>query len=173
MALVFAYGSNLCREQMLARAPSACVVAVASLSGHALRWHKVGRDGSGKCDAYFTGEEADVVHGVVYEVETADKRALDRFEGLGEHYSEKVVCIRSAEGKRIDAVVYVALAHRIDAHARPWTWYRAHVVTGARQHGLPPDCVARFEEVEAAEDPDRDRHARETAGREGRGIPVR
>ena len=49
--LYFAYGSNLSSARMAARVPSARVVARAQLPGHALRFHKVGRDGSAKCDA--------------------------------------------------------------------------------------------------------------------------
>lgn len=194
MPLVFAYGSNLCVQRMLARAPSARVVAVASLAGHALRWHKAGRDGSGKCDAFFTGNDDDVVHGVVYDLTQADKRALDRFEGLGEHYGEKLAQLVAAPGGgfrrdgetqdgndarervvagALEATVYVALPGRVDANARPWTWYRDHVLTGARQHGLPAHYVARIEAVEAAEDPDRRRHRRETLEREAGPQPRR
>lgn len=168
MARVLAYGSNLCVERMLARAPSARVVATATLSGHALRWHKAGRDGSGKCDAFFTGRDADVVHGVVYEMDGKDKLVLDAFEGLGDHYTEKTVRARTADGGEIEATVYVALPSRIVAAAKPWTWYREHVATGARQHGLPAGYIAGIDAVDAAEDPDRGRHERETAEREGR-----
>ena len=177
-ACVFAYGSNLCMARMLARVPSARVVGVATLAGHDLRWHKAGRDGSGKCDAFFTGNDDDVVHGDVYAMTESGKRALDRFEGLGEHYAQKAVRVRLAErdagsnrdagpARWADAAVYVALAHRIDAGAKPWSWYKAHVVTGARQHGLPPAWIAKLEAVQAREDPDRERHDRETAQREG------
>lgn len=165
MALVFAYGSNLCVERMIARAPSARVVAVASLAGHDLRWHKAGLDGSGKCDAFFTGSDGDVVHGVVYEMTADDKRVLDAFEGLGEHYGEKTVTVATAEGTEMDAVVYVALPARIRLGLpgpRPWSWYKAHVLAGARQHGLPDGYIARIEAVVAEEDPDRRRHERET-----------
>lgn len=160
---VFAYGSNLCVARMLARAPGARVLATGRISGHALRWHKKGRDGSGKCDAVETGAGADEVWGAVYEMTEADKRALDRFEGLGEHYFEKTVVVRTGDGREIDAGVYVASPRWIDDGARPWRWYLEHVLAGAREHGLPPPYVAALERVPADDDPDRARHARESA----------
>lgn len=162
-ARVFAYGSNLCVERMLARAPGAVVVAAGVLDGHALRWHKRGRDGSGKCDALATGLAADAVHGVVYALTAEDKAALDGVEGLGVHYFEKPVRIRGGQGRELDALVYVANPARIDERAIPWTWYRDFVVTGARQHGLPGRYVDALERVFAARDPDAAREFRETA----------
>ena len=80
---VLAYGSNLLLARMRGRAPSAEPVTTVRLPGYALRFHKRGRDGSGKADAFFTGRGQDVVCGVVYELSPADKVALDLAEGLG------------------------------------------------------------------------------------------
>lgn len=160
---VFAYGSNLCVARMLARAPRARVLATGRIGGHALRWHKKGRDGSGKCDAIETGDETDEVWGAVYEMPAADKRALDGFEGLGEHYFEKSVLVHARDGRGIGARMYVASPRWIDEGAKPWRWYLGHVLAGAREHGLPPDYVSMLERVPCDEDPDRARHARETA----------
>src|SRR4051812_40930059 len=98
MIRVFSYGSNLCIERLRARTPSAVVVAVGTLPGHVLRWHKRSRDGSGKCNAYATGREDDIVWGVVYELTPADKLVLDVCEGLGEDYFEKSVEVRTQTG---------------------------------------------------------------------------
>lgn len=161
MVRVFAYGSNLCVERLRARVPDAAVLAVATLAGHALRWHKAGRDGSAKCDAVATGDDADVVWGVVYEVTPRGKAALDRFEGLGVEYFEKSVVVRARDGRPVDAVVYVANPARLDAAMRPYDWYRGFVVAGARQHGFPADYVAALEAVVFREDTDAARRARE------------
>ena len=142
---VFAYGSNLCLERIAERAPSARAVAVGVLAGHSLRWHKRGRDGSGKCDAFATGDPHDLVHGVVYEMTGADKAALDRVEGLDVHYFEKPVTIQQKEGGFLDAVTYVANPLRIDAALLPTREYKTWVTTGARQHDLPPAWIATLE----------------------------
>ena len=136
MVKVFSYGSNLCIERLHARTPSARVAMVGTLAGHSLRWHKKARDGSGKCNAFATGEDRDAVWGVVYELTPDDKRALDKCEGLGEHYFEKMVCVRTADGVELQAIAYVANPKLLDDTLRPYGWYKSFVTTGALQHGL-------------------------------------
>ncbi len=162
MVRVFAYGSNLCVERLHARTPSARVLAVGTLAGHSLRWHKRCADGSGKCNAFATGAESDLVWGVVYELTVADKLVLDRFEGLGEDYFEKVVRVRTPQGEEIEAIAYVANPVKIDDTVHPFRWYKGFVTTGAAQHGLPDAYRAALETVEAREDFNREREERET-----------
>jgi gamma-glutamylcyclotransferase len=50
----FAYGSNMSLSRLRERVPSAEAVGCFSLNGHDLRFHKLSKDGSGKCDAFFT-----------------------------------------------------------------------------------------------------------------------
>jgi gamma-glutamylcyclotransferase (GGCT)/AIG2-like uncharacterized protein YtfP len=163
MAHVFAYGSNLCIQRLQARTPSARVVAVASLAGHALRWHKKSADGSGKCNVVATGSDADLVWGVVYELTPADKLMLDGFEGLGTHYFEKPVAVGTRDGELRSAIAYVANPRLVDDTLRPFLWYKSFVTTGARQHGLPSDYRAMLEAVEARDDANAERNARESA----------
>lgn len=73
----FSYGSNMSLPRLRARAPSAQFVAVARLPGQLLKFHKVGKDGTGKCDALFTGNRSDRVLGVVYDIAVTDKARLD------------------------------------------------------------------------------------------------
>jgi hypothetical protein len=47
----------------------------------------------------------------------------------------------------------------IDHSLRPYSWYRALVVAGAREHRIPEDYIALLETVATQEDPDRTRHA--------------
>lgn len=54
MIYYFAYGSNMLTERLIARTPSARPVGTSLLPGHRLTFHKRGRDGSGKCDAFET-----------------------------------------------------------------------------------------------------------------------
>ena len=96
MPCVFAYGSNLTLARIEERVGAVAIVSVGKLERHALRFHKIGRDGSGKADAYATGRDDDAVWGVVYELSTAAKRRLDRVEGLGAEYLEAEVAISAA-----------------------------------------------------------------------------
>lgn len=140
----FAYGSNMATSRLRQRAPSATPVAIGHLPGHVLRWHKLGRDGSGKCDACAAGvSPEDAVWGVLFDIDRAEKRQLDAAEGLGIGYDERVVHVQTDAGKRC-AVTYQAKPERIDPTLRPREWYKAYVLAGAREHGLPAAYVAQL-----------------------------
>lgn len=157
----FAYGSNMSSARLKARVGSARVVSVATLSGHALRFHKSGQDGSAKCDAFATADANDAVIGVLFELDTADKVTLDRYEGLGAGYDDKRVVVRTPDGDMHVAVTYAAT--QIDPTLTPYEWYVAHVLRGAREHGLPAEYLARIAAVTTRADPDRARNGREVS----------
>ena len=83
----FAYGSNLLTRRLRARVPSARPLGPALLKGHRLAWHKISRDGSGKCD--ITPDPGGTVWGVVFEIDPQKKCGLDRTEALGFGYDVK------------------------------------------------------------------------------------
>jgi gamma-glutamylcyclotransferase len=148
----FAYDSNMLTVRLCERVPSATAIGIGQLKGHALRWDKRSwRDGSGKCDAEFTGQQSDVVWGVIFELDPEEKPALDKAEGLGAGYMEKTVNILT-EAEPITAVTYFATDK--DASLRPYHWYKALVIAGAREHGLPPSYRSRLELVVTVSDPD-------------------
>lgn len=156
---VFAYGSNLAVARIEERVGPVVVIASGRLDGHALRFHKAGRDGSGKADAFATGNPADLVCGVVYEMSVEAKRKLDRFEGLGIDYLEKDVTIATAAGD-LASTLYHAHPARIDPSVLPFDWYLRLVVDGARHHGLPEAYVERIAAHASRVDPDRARAKR-------------
>lgn len=157
----FAYGSNMSTRRLCERVPSARVIGVGVLKGHKLCWHKVSKkDGSGKCDAALTDAAGSEIHGVLYEIALAEKSKLDRAEGLGAGYDEKDVVVE-CQGRPLTARMYYAT--NTDPSLKPWSWYKAHVMAGAREHGLPAAYVAVIEGTEAAQDPDATRHAKQMA----------
>lgn len=149
--LNFAYGSNMLTQRLQARSPSARPVTVAVLRGHELRWHKLSQDGSGKCDIVRSARPSAQVIGVVHEILLVDKPALDAAEGLGHGYDERQVIVESRSGP-LQAWAYVATA--IDPAAVPYTWYKALVLAGARQHRFPAPYLRRLESVPARDDAD-------------------
>lgn len=159
---VFAYGSNLCRERLRARVPSARRWAIGCVFGRTLAFHKRGRDGSAKADAAFTGHANDSVWGVVYQVAASEKPLLDRYESLGVGYDEVEVPVATAAGVCY-ARMYVARPEAIVTSLRPFSWYRDFVVHGAVEHGLPGRYLRRLCRVTAEADPDRSRHASNAA----------
>ncbi|MCK5640712.1 MAG: gamma-glutamylcyclotransferase [Gammaproteobacteria bacterium] len=149
----FAYGSNLHLQRLLERVSSARTHFVASLKAYDLRFHKLGQDGSGKANAFYTGEESDVLHGVVYKIHREHKPLLDRFEG---GYETHQVEVHDGE-QSIDAFIYIAPAHPLDDTLVPYHWYQAYVTVGAEQHQLCPHYIERLKSHPAMPDPDSDR----------------
>lgn len=147
--LNFAYGSNMLAGRLRERVPSARLVATACLAGHTLRWHKVSKDGSGKCDATVDDSPDACVWGVVYEIALPEKPKLDEAEGLGNGYEERTVRVETRDGS-MEAHLYYAT--NIDGVALPYDWYKALVVAGARQNGLPADYIAVLESAPSKPD---------------------
>src|SRR2546429_187809 len=106
--LYFAYGSNMCTGRLRLRVPSANPVLIAKLLNHSLRFHKRSDDRSGKCDACFTGEPADVVWGVIFQMDPADKPHLDAHEGLGHGYVEKLITVADLDRNPHRIFMYTA-----------------------------------------------------------------
>lgn len=158
--LYFAYGSNMHTGRLRARVRSANALRSARLTNHSLRFHKRSyKDGSGKGDAYFTGNPDDIVWGVIFELDDEDKPALDRHEGLGFGYNEQEVTVTDIEGNQQRLVMYVAAETYINPNLQPYTWYKNFVVEGARQHALPADYINHIEAISAIDDPDNQRDA--------------
>jgi gamma-glutamylcyclotransferase len=141
----FAYSSNMLTARLRERVPSASAIGIGQLVGHALSWDKHSwQDGSGKCDAEATSGNDDVVWGVLFELDPEDKPALDKAEGVGAGYLEKTVNVLTEAGP-VTAVTYCATDK--DAALRPYHWYKALVIAGAREHGLPASYRNRLELV--------------------------
>jgi len=163
--LYFAYGSNMCTGRLRRRVPSAKFVSIAKLAGHSFRFHKRSTDGSGKGDAFATGNILDVVWGVIFELDEGQKSTLDEAEGLGAGYEEKAASVLDESGQEHDVVLYVADTNSIDNTLRPYSWYKRFVIDGARQHKLPreyADLVAAMPDLEDL-DPGRDQRNRSIA----------
>lgn len=137
----------MCSARLRQRAPSARAVATGRLPNYVLRWHKLGRDGSGKCNAAYRGGDSSVLWGVLFDIPCAEKHLLDRAEGLGIGYDEREVEVVVETGTR-RALTYVARPSHIDDSLRPHVWYKDYVLRGAREHGLPEAVVAALATVE-------------------------
>lgn len=144
------------------RVPSAERVGMFTLGEHSLRFHKVSKkDGSGKCDALFTGNSVDYVIGALFEISDNEKVALDKAEGLGFGYQEKRVTVSDAQGNSLEAVSYYAT--NTDPSLLPYSWYLQHVINGAKETGVPAGYLDVLLAIKSQEDPDRERDARERA----------
>lgn len=160
--LYFAYGSNLCLRRMRGRVPSAKRIGTALLPGHALRWHKRGADGSGKCTIAIAPKDPVGVHGILYRLPANEKSQLDLTEGLGRGYDEASVTVETPAGLR-EATTYMAAHSHIDDSLMPYSWYRDLVIEGASEAGISDDYVLRLATVRTQPDPDAGREAHNRA----------
>jgi gamma-glutamylcyclotransferase len=153
----------MCSGRLRDRVPCE-FVAVATLAGYQLRFHKLSKkDGSSKGDAFRTGVATDLVCGVVYDIPASKMQALDAFEGLGYGYEASEVIVTLQSGEKLRAYTYVAGPKYIREGLAPYSWYKAYVHAGAIEHRLPREYIAEvIEPVVAKADPDNERHAEET-----------
>lgn len=161
----FAYGSNMSSARLRFRVPGAQAIGAATLAGHRLCFHKRSdKDGSGKCDAHFTGADNDQVIGVLFSIPETQLEDLHRHEGRGHGYNDHMVRIVTEEGGESEALTYRAAASHIVPSLTPFSWYWDFVASGAREHGLPESYIKTFiESIDRPEDPSRTRDAEERA----------
>lgn len=154
----FSYGSNMSIKRIKKRVPSAKILGITTLKKHKLLFHKISKDGSGKCDAFFTNSKKDIVVGVLYDITKEDKKSLDKAEGLGFGYDEKQVELYIND-KKISAVTYIATKY--NDMLKPYDWYKKHVLTGANDAGLPVSYIKEIKEIKSIKDMDIERKKRE------------
>lgn len=142
--LYFAYGSNLLAERLTARCPSAEPVGLASVSGRRLAFQSKSFDGSGKA-TLVEGTAEDVVHGRLYEIDLDERAALDRVEGADRtppvYIRHDDFTVTREDGSEATGVS-VYLAREATDPLAPWDWYRALIIAGGMQAGLPAADVA-------------------------------
>lgn len=160
--LYFAYGSNMLTRRLTApkRAPTAARLATAFAAGYRLTFDKVSSDGSGKCDIEETGNPDDRVYGVLFRVAFDEADRLDAAEGLGKGYRKGEIHVMTDDGM-LPAVAYFAT--KKDAALLPYDWYKAYVVEGAIEQGLPADYIEALKAVPSKPDPDAARRTRREA----------
>jgi gamma-glutamylcyclotransferase len=151
----FAYGSNMLDERLRApkRVPDAVLIGVALIQGYALRFHKKSNDGSGKCNMFQTGSQADVVYGVLFDVPQKQLKSLDEAEGYGQGYHHEPVKVRLSDGNHLCAITFIADDNTIDDSRTPYDWYHELVVAGAEQHKMPRDYISAIKAIRSVPDP--------------------
>ncbi|MBI4461587.1 MAG: gamma-glutamylcyclotransferase [Acidobacteria bacterium] len=142
----FAYGSNMFHQQVKQRAGKPKEEKSARLEGYGLNFDKIARGGTGTANISLAPGK--VVWGVLYRLTEQQLKALDRFEGVPEHYRRSEVSVVDGEGKKIAAQVY--LARKVRKGLKPDRQYLQRIVQGAEEHNLPADYIAQLRALEAA-----------------------
>lgn len=147
--LYFAYGSNMFTKRLKERTPSAEKFGIGIVCGRRLTWDKISKDGSGKCDIEPTDDPSNCVWGVLFIINLSEKSNLDKAEGAGKGYKEESIQVKIA-GDSYNAITYVATEKA--ETIRPYHWYKAYVVSGAIEHGLPVTYIEWLRTAESLQD---------------------
>ena len=145
--LYFAYGSNLHPDWLSKRVGMVETVSSACLQNWKLYFHKLGTDGSAKCNIIKTGSPNDWVHGVIYQVNPVKKPELDKAEG---GYTSVFLNIAGFN----NILLYLAEENRIVEDVLPYSWYHDIVIAGAKYHQLSRKYLAYIESFQSITDPD-------------------
>ena len=168
--LYFAYGSNMSERRLRAknRAPSAQVVGTGILKDYCLTFRKLSKDGSGKCTVECC--ESGKVYGGLFKINANEECKLDKAEGAcGNGGYKKVTrkieiwdskCKECKGGDPVcNVTTYQATQVSIDRKLKPYTWYKKHVLVGAKEANLPQYYINCLEKVPADKDPCKKREA--------------
>lgn len=159
----FAYGSNMLTQWLRTRCPSARRIGKAEAADFELEFSKKSVDCSGKATLKCAPEGGHKAYGVLYAIEQCDQMALDKAEGVGKGYGrcDDFVVKPFDSVKFVEATCY--LATRFETGLRPYDWYLALIVAGARQHGLDSEYIAHLSRVSYKEDGEVYRQSRRRA----------
>jgi len=131
-----AYGSNLHPLRLQRRlGPVECLGAV-RLPGRRLCFHKLGEDGSGKCN--LVADPPTTAWGVVFRTGPGQRTLLDDFEGEGYRVETWPVMLGA---RRLECFTYIGETGWLDDNLQPLCWYRDLVWHGARHAGFPGSYV--------------------------------
>jgi len=157
----FAYGSNMSSKRLQARVPSAQFVALARLPGYQLTFRKFGSDGSSKCTIEPVPTRDINTVGVIYRIPAEQRYTLDRIEGNGFGYESQTVQVVTQDERKLDAFVYIG--NDLVEEALPYSWYKQHVLIGAREHGIVDAYIDKICAVPSIDDPNEQRQRQELA----------
>ena len=142
----FAYGSNMNRAQMLARAGKILEEQNASLVNYEVRFNKKVRGGTAGANIQMS--HGKTVHGVLYKIEEGAFRSLDRYEGVPEHYRRIEVQVLPEGGQPVPAQIYIA--SKVEKGLRPSPTYLQAILDGAGEHNLPASYIGEIKTAAGA-----------------------
>lgn len=133
----FAYGANMNHEKMRSRSPGSQFLGRAKLDSYQFVYNgksKVRGGGVGN----IVPKKGSVVWGGLYEITQEDLVALDEFEWYPNYYQRKNFVVKDDLGKAFEAMAYY---REVEKPNPPYESYRAEVLQGAKDCGLPEDYI--------------------------------
>lgn|SRR5487761_573080 len=133
MRTYFAYGSNMCVEQMARRCPNARLIGPAVLENYRFQIVRAGY-------ASIVPRPRQHTSGILWRITVGNRRRLDAYEQI-EHalYRLLHVPVRRADGSPCIALTYIATDLK---PGRPRPGYIEVIVRAAQRLGFPPAAIA-------------------------------
>lgn len=131
--IYFAYGSNMLESRLKDRVPSAVPIGIGTLKDMKVLMNKRSVDGSAK--ANLVDSPGDVVYGVLYRINAAERPDLDKAEGG--YYCQSIEVLLAEN--IVEAFVYIS--QKLTGEPVAYDWYRDLIMKGARENGLPEDYI--------------------------------
>lgn len=137
--IYFAYGSNMDRERIRKRCPSATILGLGILEEYKLVFNTVGNKAEGKGGgiANIIPSPGHVVYGVLYRIPKKELERLNNIE-IEMNYEVKVLKIRMHNFETIRAVIYVG-NNSMESKYSPTKEYKNFIVKGMRENQFPVD----------------------------------
>lgn len=158
--LYFAYGSNMLTSRLKRRCPSATFVGVGIAQARKIEFSKPSTDKSGKATLAIVDNESQNVLGVIFRIVNDELDALDKAEGNRYERKNLLVC-GITDGEVFEAVTY--LATELNSALKPFDWYLALIIAGAREHRLNGEYLEMISRSEFISDVCYDRKSRAAA----------
>lgn len=147
--LYFAYGSNMKKDRMTERVPSAKAVGIGRLIDKKLAFNKIStKDGTGKTN--IVAANGSIVLGVLFEVDEGEIVNLDKAEG---GYERQDITVLDNDDKPMSAFTYVST--KIDNALKPHDTYLNYLIQGAEENEFPQNYIDNLKRVEFVPDPEK------------------
>ncbi len=131
----FAYGSNMCSEQMHFRCPNANKLSNAKLNNYEFVINRRGL-------ATLVAKLGACSEGVLWSISESDKATLDAYEGVESNlYSLQTMIVETCNGDS-QALIYFATNRDV---GKPALAYMGPIVDAARHHGFSEAYVQSLE----------------------------
>jgi hypothetical protein len=149
--LYFAYGSNLNLSQMKARCPGAKKIGIGRLYGYEICFPRKSSSRQGKGVASICEKPGAFVEGVLFQLTNSDWNSLDRYEGVPDSYTHKLVKISMGGSNETVAETYLANIME-GSPFKPSKAYLDLIIHGAEENGLSVDYIEKLKRVGCEEE---------------------
>jgi gamma-glutamylcyclotransferase (GGCT)/AIG2-like uncharacterized protein YtfP len=141
--LYIAYGSNLNREQMADRCPTARVLGASMMKD----WRLLFKGEHEGAVATLEPCAGAIVPVLVWEISSADEASLDRYEGWPYFYRKETVAVK-LDGKPVSAMAYIM--NEGSPLGQPSCYYYSIILEGYKDAGFDVDILrqATFDSAE-------------------------